>query len=325
MRVADTPRLRRGVWCIEWWDEEGRRRRHSLRTTDRYEAERRLIDFRRDLHAPKDTSTVGAIVALYLAEKQDRIIDHSRLADAWKAAKSHFWHLRPDQVTAESCRAYIAKRRAAGRMDGTILKELSTVRQALNWRGVTGAVFEVPPAPPPKDRYLTRDEARKLVAAAEQEPHIELFIRIGLATAARASAILALTWDRVDFERGAIRLAVVGEQRRKGRSTVPIASSLIPHLTASRVRALGPYVVEFRGGRVGSVKKGFAAAVARAGLEDVTPHVLRHTAAVWMAEAGVSIDEIGQVLGHTDPRITYRVYARFSPNHLRKAVDALAF
>jgi integrase len=51
---------------------------------------------------------------------------------------------------------------------------------------------------------------------------------------------------------------------------------------------------------------------------------MRHTAAVWMAEAGVPMPVIAQYLGHTDSRITERVYARFSPDYLRGAADALA-
>jgi integrase len=42
-----------------------------------------------------------------------------------------------------------------------------------------------------------------------------------------------------------------------------------------------------------------------------------------MAEAGVPMAEIAQYLGHTDSRITERVYARFSPTYLRGAVGAL--
>jgi len=60
-----------------------------------------------------------------------------------------------------------------------------------------------------------------------------------------------------------------------------------------------------------------------AGLEDVSAHVLRHTAAVWMAEAGVPMDEISQYLGHSNVEITRRVYARYSPDYLRKAASAL--
>jgi integrase len=55
----------------------------------------------------------------------------------------------------------------------------------------------------------------------------------------------------------------------------------------------------------------------------VTPHMLRHSAAVYMAEDGVSMDEIAQFLGHNDVATTRRVYARFSPNHLRDAAAAL--
>ncbi len=60
-----------------------------------------------------------------------------------------------------------------------------------------------------------------------------------------------------------------------------------------------------------------------AGLVDVSPHVLRHTAAVWMAEAGVTMPEIAAYLGHADSRITERIYAKFSPEYLRRAARAL--
>ena len=42
-----------------------------------------------------------------------------------------------------------------------------------------------------------------------------------------------------------------------------------------------------------------------------------------MAEAGHPMSEIAQYLGHADSRITERVYARYSPSHLRRAADAL--
>jgi hypothetical protein len=42
-----------------------------------------------------------------------------------------------------------------------------------------------------------------------------------------------------------------------------------------------------------------------------------------MAEAGVPLTEIAQFLGHSTPTITYRVYSRYSPDHLRGAARAL--
>lgn len=73
------------------------------------------------------------------------------------------------------------------------------------------------------------------------------------------------------------------------------------------------------------IRKGFLQAVINAGLSGVTIHTLRHSAAVHMAESGISMDEISQYLGHSNTSITASVYARFSPQHLAKAAEALNF
>src|SRR5690606_35719807 len=43
------------------------------------------------------------------------------------------------------------------------------------------------------------------------------------------------------------------------------------------------------------------------------------------AEAGVPMEEVAQYLGHSNPNVTRSTYARFSPDHLRKAASALEF
>lgn len=315
-------KLFRGSWYAVWTDADGTQRR-SLRTKDSAEAERRLIDFRRDMAAPEG-SLVGDIVQAYLDAKKGRIASHDRLEFGWKQAKATFEHLRPDQITRELCRDYIAMRRLAGRQDGTILKEINIVRQALNWRKVAGAQFEAPSAPPPRDNHLTKAEYNRLLDACVQ-PHVRLFCVLALTTAGRKTAILQLTWDRVDFERGQIRLAVVGEKNRKGRAIVPMTNKAREELRLAHEAAQSPYVIEYGGQPVADIKKGFAAAAKRAKLPDTVPHDLRHSAAVWMAEAGISMDEIAQYLGHTDPGVTFRIYARFSPEYLKKAASALEF
>lgn len=313
----------RGRFYAVWSNEQGKTERASLHTADPEEAERRIIDFRRDMAAPPG-ATVGALVQAYLDYKETRIRDHGRLALAWKAAKDTFGNLRPEQITPELCEAYANHRRAMGRGDGTILKEINTIRQALNWGKVTTARFEAPPQPAPRNRWLTKAEARKLMDSCIQ-PHVKLFVYLALTTAGRKSAILSLTWDRVDLERKQIKLGVVGERNRKGTAIVPIEDDDLPMFLAAKEASQTPYVIEYAGERVLNIRKGFELAVGRAKLEDVTPHDLRHTAAVWMAEAGVPFEEIAQYLGHSDARITFKVYARFSPTHLRKARNALKF
>jgi len=84
------------------------------------------------------------------------------------------------------------------------------------------------------------------------------------------------------------------------------------------------YVIEYGGRRVNSVKRAFKAAAARAGLpSETSPHVLRHSAAVHMAESGISMAEIAQFLSHTTEKVTFATYARYSPDYLRRAASAL--
>lgn len=138
-------------------------------------------------------------------------------------------------------------------------------------------------------------------------------------TAGRRNALLDLTWDRVDFERGTIDLYDPSQARTaKGRAAVPMNGMLRAALLEAKEGALTPYVIEWAGKRVGSIKRAFVATAKAAGLPQATPHVLRHSSAVFLAEAGHSMAEIAQFLGHKDDRITQRVYAKYSPQHLRK-------
>lgn len=246
-----------------------------------------------------------------------------RAENAWKALKNKFGPLRPDQVTRDLCRSHTHARRFQGRADGTIGKELGCLRAALRWSDKhTPAVFEMPPRSPPKDRRLTREEYRRLKIGAKQSGlHIYIFVVLGLTTAGRKQALLDLTWDRVDFGTGLIKLS--DGRHGKGRATVPMTRHARRVLSLARKMRTSPFVIEYAGRPVASIKRGFASACKRAGLENVTPHVLRHTAAAWMAEAGIPMSEIAQVLGHRDDRITQQVYARYSPDYLRRAISAL--
>jgi integrase len=243
------------------------------------------------------------------------------MVTAWRALQSIFGDLRPDHVTRDSCRLYVHRRHGNNISDGTIIKDLGVLKAALRWAGKTGFQIEMPQAPPPRERYITREEHQRLLDAA-QLPHLKLFILLAWSTAARAGALFELTWDRVDFERRQIRLAK-GDGRRKGRATVRMTDRAYDALKTAYEARTCDHVIEWGGGPVKSVKRGFAEACRKAGLEEVTPHVLRHSAAVAMVEGGASIAEVAQVLGHTNPAVTYRVYARFSPDFLKKAMKAL--
>lgn len=316
MRVV----LYRGAFCA-YWRENGVPKRVALRAENREAAERRLEDLKRALRRP--SSTVAQIAEAYLADRPG-MASIVNIRFALSRVTPVMGHLRPDQVDRAICRAYTLRRRRQGVKDGTVIKELSALRAALRWQDKnTPAIIEMPPSPPPKDLYLTRADYRALRDAAKLVPHLYLFIVLAYSTAGRRAAILELTWDRVDFHRGIIRLGK-GERRTKGRATVPMTDGAREALAEARPAALTDYVIEYAGRPVGSVKRAFRAAVHRAKLPDgVSPHVLRHSAAVHMAESGVPMSEISQFLGHTTTSITERVYARYSPDYLRRAAGAL--
>lgn len=163
--------------------------------------------------------------------------------------------------------------------------------------------------------------------ASRRFAHVRAFIALSLATGARATALLDLTWDRVDFRRKTISLALNDEldQTRKRRATVPMNRRAYLYLRVLYNLRTCDHVIEWGGHRVMSIKKGFAAAAKRAGLQDVTPHILRHTAASWMAERGVPMFRIAKYLGHSDARITEKRYAKLTPDYLKDAADALDF
>ena len=82
------------------------------------------------------------------------------------------------------------------------------------------------------------------------------------------------------------------------------------------------YVIEYHGSPVASIMQGIRAAAVRSGIP-CHPHMFRHSAAVWMAEARVPMEEIAAFLGHRNVQITIRTYARYNPDYLRKAAVEL--
>jgi len=315
----------RGGFALAF-DRDGRRHRYTLNTNDPGEARRIAPALYAELTRPQGR-TISELWEAYRTDKTGKPIAET-MKYTGKAIMPHFGHRDGEAVTKGECQSYIEARRRAGKSDGSIHTELGHLRTVLVWAQKCRLISHAPDIhrpekPSPKDRHLTREEVQKLMAAATQ-PHVRLAMHLMLATAARVSALLELKWDRVDFERRLIYLNdPTVAARRKGRATVPINDTLFAALQEAKQGALTDYVIEWAGDRVKSIKKSISTAARLANVEDVSPHVYRHTAAVWMAEAGISIPEIAQYLGHSNPTITYRVYARYSPSHLRNAAKAL--
>jgi integrase len=322
----------RGKFAVTW-HEGGRRFRNSLGVDNRADADRALARF---IAAREAASAVGRS-SLSVAEAWHGYVaslgakpSAVTAGHQWKAIDPSFADRNAETITEDDCRRYIAARRKAGRSDSTIWSEMSRLRSALRWAEHKRLIDRapkiwIPAQSPPRDKRMTREQVSALIAAAEFH-HIKLFAILAATTGARMGAILSLTWDRVDLERGLIYYGdPTMAATKKGRATVPINALAREALTEARRGSTTPFVVEWAGSRVRSVKKGLATASERAGLGHVTPHMFRHSAATIMVESGVPIAEVAALLGHSNTKMVETVYGKYSPDYLKKAASALEF
>jgi integrase len=309
----------RGQWSLAYGTP---RKRIATGTNDRGRAEAIAGEIWRRLNRPAQER----VTDLWTPYAQDRIASGSseaRLKSLWKTLEPAFGYKLGKAITKADCRDYAAKRKREGKSNSTVKTELEALRACLRWHYGKEAPIIVAPAPSkPRERYLTKAERDMLLEHIET-PHVRLFVIIALTTGARMGAILDLTWDRVNLKHGTIDFNPPGRDKsNKRRTVVPINSRLREELEKAQEAALTDHVIEYGGKPVASVKRAIAAAARRSGVP-CSPHVFRHTAAVWMAEADVPMEQIAQYLGHTSTRITFATYARFSPRFMATAAKAL--
>jgi len=314
-------------WYYAAWRERGETRRVSLRTKDRETAAQALRSFAEQYETANRPQiiTVEFVWNGYRETLKGRPAFQT-MGFEGRSILPFFGNMAAERLNEEVCIEYRARREMEGRKDGTIATELGRLRSALRWAERKNLIAKAPfisrPAmSPPRDLRLTREQARQLISSCIT-PHIRLCVILAMATGGRIGALLGLTWDRVNFENRTIDLTDPAHQGKR-RAVVPINRTLLSALLEARTSSLSPFVIEWDGRPVKSVKKGLAAAGRRCGLPWVTAHVFRHSAASWMAESGISMDRIAAFLGHSDSRITSRVYAKFSPDYLRDAAEAL--
>jgi integrase len=168
----------------------------------------------------------------------------------------------------------------------------------------------------PRERYLTPTEAQRVLEHAA--PHIRPGIELSLLTGIRLSNCVGLDWSEVDLQERHLALRVKGDKPH----FVPLCEPAFVLLAN-----LGPKddgaVFLYRGRAVKEWRKAWKSTLRRSGIEDFRWHDLRHTAASWMVQAGVPLDVVQKVLGHSDISTTMR-YAHREDSAVRAAVDAAA-
>jgi integrase len=248
--------------------------------------------------------------------------------------------------------------RTVGHVHRTVHRAL---RQAVRWQLLArnpASDLELPTVPKSEMVTLTREQARALLDAAKARPLMYWLVLLGVATGARLGELLALRWADVDLDAGAVR---VGRSRRivggrmevkppkteAGERTVALGPAAVVALKRLRVEQAGRRLVlggdydaaadlvickpDGRPYRPDAVSTMFRRFVDQAGLpRTVHVHTLRHSAASFLAAAGVPASDVAAQLGHADGgALALRVYVhplqenrRRAAEHLDRIIDA---
>ncbi|WP_258372080.1 site-specific integrase [Curtobacterium sp. MCBD17_019] len=261
-----------------------------------------------------------------------------------------------DRLKPSDVDALLMHLRAQGRASSTVRQVYTVLRTLLDDAvrdGLLGrnpaAVVKRPSVERQDARWLNPVEMRRLLDALDGSRYhsiVEFLSRTGL----RRGEALALRWSDVDWAQRQIRvrgtlsraggrLVVTEPKTERSRRTVPISAPVARILDEQRSRQAadrldaeelwqpdGFVFASATGGPIDprNVLRAVTTAAERAGLEGVTVHSLRHTAASTMLNGGVPLTAVSESLGHSSVAITGDIYGHVAPELQRAAFDVLA-
>jgi integrase len=222
------------------------------------------------------------------------------------------------------------ERRRVGQVSAfTVRNELTVLRHMLRLAKRWGYLDQVPDIQLPKkpddrQRYLEQDElARLLTASAKSKnPYLHAIVTLAVNTGMRKGELLGLEWERINLSTSGITLYRTESGKPRG---VPINQAVydaLVRLEPELERRVGLVFKRRDDAAWGQVRTAFASAYKKAGIERFRFHDLRHTAASHLVMRGASLNDVRELLGHSDLKMTQR-YAHLSPAHLRRAVGLL--
>jgi integrase len=237
-------------------------------------------------------------------------------------------------------------------------RQLEDLRAAINLAiddGICRDVVRVtlPDENPQREEWLTAEEVDRLIeicrdtremqtmhrgaqkgekVATKRKPlaHVEPFIRVGVLTGTRSSAVCEASFEKeigrpwVDLDAGLFYRRPAGsrDKKQKRYPPVPLAPELVEEMRLWRA-AGARYVVELDGRPV-DCRKAFETVVHLAKFgRPIVRHTLRHTAATWMMQQGVDPWVAAGYLGMTQETLLRR-YGHHHPTFLQSASRALA-
>jgi integrase len=157
-----------------------------------------------------------------------------------------------------------------------------------------------------------------------KHPHIPLMITIILGTGVRRSDILAMAWKDVDLDQASWSPYIIKDK-------APLFFTLHPCVIEElrRFERLGPYVFSTPAGTRHPdefLRRALSKAGRAIGVGKLATHALRSAFITSLADQGVPLATIAELVGHSDVRLTmsYLVHTRHSLDEGMRAAQRLA-
>jgi len=346
-------------WCISYVGLDGKRHRDKTSASTKAEAEALLRKKMSDITKARltDAQSVDAIKPRLFDEFiKEEYLPHCKATHTrttykgdvtfWRAVLPIFGRRPLRSITTGDLQRFVDQRAhrvvryvadAKGKKVGMAAKPATTNRELMF---LSGALREALrrgyveknaatgirqlPEHNNKLRWLTPQEEERLLGYAPD--FLKPIVLTALHTGMRLGEILGLKWADVDFEQKLVRVSQSKNHKIRyipmNRPFVGLMES-VPHYTGTE----GPSPYVFTNPKTGlryiDIGHRFGRVSRKAGLQDVTFHTLRHTFASRLAQAGVPLNTIRELLGHGTMVMTMR-YAHLAPNNLREAVEMLS-
>lgn len=251
--------------------------------------------------------------------------------------KPFFGKLNLDQIGTDDIDKFVGQHKRTGARANTVRNYLRVLRRILSLAVEYEVLARVPKVRKVQDdeddrgdfKFLTFEQAERLLAGARPEPEWWTMILLALKTGMRQGEILALRWEHVDLDRGVIhvrRSVWEGtEKRPKSKKPRDIPISAVREALVQHRHERGPYVfcnAEGKPFTKQECRRPLARALKRAGLPHFGWHSFRHTFASHLVMKGVPLPAIQQLLGHSVITVTMR-YAKVAAEVKTDAVALL--
>jgi len=331
-----TRKDRPGTFYGSWTDASGRRRTrrldaHTLQQARHVlAAERAKAEKARVLgYMPPGKETFAEIVPRYLQHQKARLTPHAyeRTRGVMEGhLKSAFGSVKLANIRRGDVQRY-ATERSSKVASGSVVKELNILKHlfhlAVEWEIIPmnpAQGMKMPRVPAGRVRYLQPAELRAVLEACPKwlRPIAGLLAFSGM----RRSEVLGLR--SLDVDRSGERIML--PQTKNGDGRIVWLNALacqvldsIPKNGARSTDLVFPATDEISRE---NVSLAFLRTCRRVGIADFRLHDLRHTAASWLRMSGADLQDVAELLGHRDLRMTKR-YSHLSPAHLSAAIKRL--